>query len=39
MDSEHLVLKHQLNKHHLELENSAASRPFVVSSLIHVSNY
>lgn len=39
MDTENLVLKQRLNKHHLELEKSAASRLFVVSTLMHVSNY
>lgn len=36
---ENLVLKQRLNKHHLELEKSVASWLFVVSTLMHVSNY
>lgn len=39
MDTENLVLKRRLNKQHLELEKSAASWLFVVSTLMHVSNY
>lgn len=38
-DSEYLVWKQRLNKHHLEVERRAASRLFVVSALMHVSNY
>lgn len=39
MDTENLVLKQRLNKHHLELEKSVASWLFVVPTLMHVSNY
>lgn len=39
MDTENFVLEQRLNKHHLELEKSVAKWLFVVSTLMHVSNY